>query len=499
MNKAELIAKLKDIEWEDFEVKEAAQGLPKNIWETVSAFSNTAGGWIVLGVGQSKDNYDVTGVKAPEKLESEFLTVLRGEKFNSKLLVSSKKYKIDGRTVLAFYVPLSDKKPVYFNSRKNTFIRTGSGDQRATDEEIDAMYRDAAFGTHSAVPVDGSSEKWLNMLSVERYRDYISRFNPGHSYNNLMTEEFLIKTRVLSKGKTTYSGLLVFGKNDFIQQICPDFRIDLLEIPGTSYSDTEQRYTFRLEEQENIWEYYFALFNRIQQKLDLPFQKINIEGFAVGDYPHLDALREALVNFLMHADYFSTLKPRIRIFIDRIEFLNPGALPKPLKMIMQEDISMPRNPVIAKIFRIAKLAENAGYGFDKMVAGWKPYAKTAPEFEQGLDFTKSIFRLPEKIGKTVGKSSGIDSVITMGDKWGEKWGDKWGDKWGEVATAKRFKIVLAMIRNPRISTTELAKKLGMGNTGVEKHLKALRESGCIRRVGPAKGGHWEILEETFKK
>ena len=52
--KEELLARLNDIEWDDFEVKEASGGLPKSMWETVSAFSNTEGGWIILGVKEKK-------------------------------------------------------------------------------------------------------------------------------------------------------------------------------------------------------------------------------------------------------------------------------------------------------------------------------------------------------------------------------------------------------------------------------------------------------------
>ena len=77
-------------------------------------------------------------------------------------------------------------------------------------------------------------------------------------------------------------------------------------------------------------------------------------------------------------------------------------------------------------------------------------------------------------------------------------GEKWGEKWGEKTTATRLALVQAMRRNPQISTVALAAEVGMASTsGVEKHLKALREAGCIRRVGPAKGGTWEVLQDVL--
>lgn len=96
---------------------------------------------------------------------------------------------------------------------------------------------------------------------------------------------------------------------------------------------------------------------------------------------------------------FSAACPRIRVFDDRIEFFNPGALPKPLEKLLEEDISMPRNQIIAKFFRIVKLAENAGYGFEKMINGWKAYAGSAPEFDQGQDYTKVTFYFQKKKDK----------------------------------------------------------------------------------------------------
>jgi len=83
MNKAELLKRLSDIEWDDFEVKEARSDLPKSIWETVSAFANSSGGWIVLGVSQTGKRFNICGVEKPEKVEQSFTTVLRSRsKFN---------------------------------------------------------------------------------------------------------------------------------------------------------------------------------------------------------------------------------------------------------------------------------------------------------------------------------------------------------------------------------------------------------------------------------
>lgn len=116
MTKEELVAKLHDIEWEDFEVKTAKSELPKNVWESVSAFSNTSGGWIVLGVKQTGKTFEIQGVDNVEKLEQDFLGTLRGEKFNQRLTVTPKLYTTDGKKIIAFYVPEVDLKPVYYNN-----------------------------------------------------------------------------------------------------------------------------------------------------------------------------------------------------------------------------------------------------------------------------------------------------------------------------------------------------------------------------------------------
>ena len=178
MTREELIKKLADLEWEDFEVKSANAELPKDTWEAVSAFCNTSGGWLVFGVKQEGKTFDIQGVSNPEKIEQDFLNTIRGGKFNIFVPTQQTRHVIDGNTILTFYIPASKNKPVYYNSQQNTFIRRGSSDQRATREEVDAMYRDQTFGTKTSEIAVGTSRADINNASLSSYRDYMSRFNP---------------------------------------------------------------------------------------------------------------------------------------------------------------------------------------------------------------------------------------------------------------------------------------------------------------------------------
>jgi ATP-dependent DNA helicase RecG len=475
MNKLDLIAKLADLEWEDFEVKEAKANVPKDSWETVSSFSNTSGGWLVFGVKQIGKSFEIQGIVNPEKIEQDFLNGLRGDRFNVQISTRQEKYNIDDKVLMAFFVPASNKKPVYFNSPRNTFIRRGSADHRATKEEVDSMYRDQTFGTKTSELAPGTTKGDLNTTSLNRYRDYMSRFNRGVSYNRFNDDEFLSKLRIVEDGQCTYGGLLMFGKREIIEKHVPDFWIDLLEVPGISYSDAKTRYTFRLDEYENLWEYYFECFARLKQKVDVTFV-LTAEGFGQELSPGLVAIREALVNMLMHADYFSPAHSRIRTFTDHIEFYNPGGLPKPLEELKGKDISLPRNPIITKLFRMVKLAENAGFGFDKIETNWMDYNKTKPIYDLSFDSTIIKFQLEvsEGIRKEFGKNS-------------ERIQDEFGKD-----VLYTFQLI---VENKYIKTAEIAAQVGKSTRTIEKYIDKLKNAGIILRKGPKLGGYWDINDD----
>ncbi len=384
MTKEELEKRINEIEWDDFEMKTAQNKLPNDVWETVSAFSNTSGGWIVFGVHQHGKKFDVVGCDDPEKIESDFLNTLRnGQKFNVKLTAWGKKYNIEGKIVLAFYVPSSLCKPVYFGSSINTYIRTGSGDRRATDMEAMAMLRDQSFGSRSEQPVEGTSIKDLNPISLETYHNHVLRFNPSFPYVDLPMDQFCEKVGICTaKGELTFGGMLMFGGRDVVQAHVGNFWIDYLEIPGTSYTDAKIRYTYRLQEQDNIWDSYQLIIQRLRNFCDNPYMALP-NGVGPEDESQLYALREGLVNFCAHSDYFSPMHPTIRVYTNRIEFQNPGRFMFPLEEIRTQLHSLPRNPSLIRFFRYAKLGENAGFGIDKMLT-WEKLTGKNVDFKSDL-------------------------------------------------------------------------------------------------------------------
>ena len=406
MTKEELLLKLTDIEWDDFECKAAHDKLPENVWETVSAFSNTSGGWIVFGIQQHGKRFVIQGVNNGEKTESDFLNSLRGgHKFNMRLSAKGQKYNFDGKLVLAFFVPSSLVKPIYFGNPINTYIRTGSGDRRATEAEVMALMRDQAFGSKSEQVVEGTRVADLNASSLETYRNHIRNYNPIFPYKNLPDDQFCEKVGISKGGQLTIGGILMLGQRDVVQRYISNFWIDYLEIPGKSLAEASVRYTYRMPEQDNIWESYQIILQRLQNYVDAPYVA-RPDGVGIEDESQLYALREGLTNCCAHADYFSPMHTTIRVFADRIELQNPGRFMFPLSELRTQIHSMPRNPNLIKFFRYAKLGENAGYGIDKMLR-WEKITMGKVEFASDLVSSTITYRFSNQAsGQVSGQVGG---------------------------------------------------------------------------------------------
>ena len=441
------------------------------MWETVSAFSNGAGGWIVLGVKEKKERnistYEIVGIQKPEKMEQELTSVLRStSKFNVPILARIERLDFNGDAVLAVHIPPSDCKPVYLNNNlSNTYIRVGSGDQRATDIEIGILMREKTFGSKSEMAVPGTSLSDLNFNSIETYRRRLQSFNPELEFNPLGNEEFCERTGISDNGVLTFGGLLTFGKREAIVKHLRHFWIDYREIPGSSYDDAEVRYTYRMPEQENIWEYFQMLIQRLRPFVDNPFMA-GPDGFSPEDNSQLYSLREGLIIMLAHADYFGPMHSSVIIYNDKIEFQNPGQFPIALRGNVKKIRSIPRNPNIIMFFRYARLAENAGYGIGR-IKQWESLTEEKVEIESDIATSTITYFRP-----------------TLGQKIGQKIGQK------ELSTRER--LISLITENPQITRKDLAEKLNVPSSTIQFHIEKLKSEGRIERVGGARGGHWEV-------
>jgi ATP-dependent DNA helicase RecG len=182
-------------------------------------------------------------------------------------------------------------------------------------------------------------------------------------------------------------------------------------------------------------------------------------------YP-LEAVREIITNMVVHRDYRSSSDSIVKIYDNKIEFYNPGRLPETISvedLISNNYKSTPRNKLIADFFKSIGFIEKYGSGIRRVLEYFADAGLPAPEF-------KNI-------------SDGFMVTIYSGDKLGDKLGDK------------QLMILKYIDNNPYISLSQLSRAIKISQTAVENNIKKLKQKGILKRVGPAKGGHWEVIDK----
>ena len=296
------------------EAKKALGGLPKSIWETYSAFANTYGGIILLGVEERADkSLHPVDLPDPDRLIREFWDIVNNPNKTSVNILSARDVfvqEVDGAHIVVIRVPRAERsyKPVYVDGNPLcTYRRNGEGDYRCTREEYQAMVRDASVRTQDMLVLNEMDLGVFHPESVRSYRQRMRLSRPGHVWESLEDEEFLLKLGAVgigSDGKKhpTSAGLLMFG-NEY--DIVREFNAYFLDYQEQYDADT--RWTDRIISSSgdwsgNVYDFYFRIYNRLIQDIKVPFRMDG--GNRVDDTPVHQALREALANCLVNADYY---------------------------------------------------------------------------------------------------------------------------------------------------------------------------------------------------
>ena len=481
----------------EVEFKSAKGGFPQSFWETYSAFANTEGGYIILGIKESGD--ELVPDQMDEATAKKYLKIFWDNAHNrNKISACLPKEsdvhieEIDGSFVLACYIPRAayNIKPVYLttNPQGNTYRRDHEGDYRCSDAEVRRMFADSEIDQH---PQDGrilkkyTVEKDIDPKSLHGYRQNMRLMQLDHPWNDISDLEFLKKIGAYSTDPDTeeegltIAGLLMFGKYDSIIRRLPNYFVDYRE--SLNVNDPATRWTDRIYSdglwEANLYQFYIRVYNKLIQAIPRPFQLKN--GRRVEETPAHVAIREALQNCLIHQDIAGMGGIIIERTDDALTFSNPGLMLISKDQFFKGGKSICRNRTLQSMFMRLGGAEKAGSGADKILKGWKylGYGKPILEEQTRPDYVELKLKLVANKASSKGFS------------------DNFSDNFSGKLSPRQIQVLELLWKDNTLTATQLAEQLSVSRMTINKAIAVLKEVGLIKRVGPDKGGHWEIIQD----
>ena len=487
-------------EMQQLELKE---GFGAEAIESACALANAHGGFIVIGV-------DDKGRLAKKPLRGESLRDYENRIATStepSVAVDAEKVAFDGAEVVVLRVQENPVKPVAVKGR--CYVRKGSVNHQMTPSEIAECHLKSTGGSMDAVFVDGATRDDLDM---ERVREYMKcataagrrEFAPDESPWTVLRKLQLVK----SETEITRAAYLLFAKD-------PQIRFPQAIIHAGAFREQGALILDSCDVAGNIQ-------GQIEQTLAFIKRNIRrtivVSGKAEHDryweYP-TEALREALANAVCHRDYGQGNDIQVKILEDRVVIANPGQLPFELTLEDLADpglVSRPRNRLIAQAFYDMHIIEHYGSGMRRMMRDCDRNGSPHPSMRNGngefrITFPArteaSVAKLgipPEKFGIGISgevaetKPKVAEKVAENTAKVAEKVAETKAKVAGKVGETE-MRIIECVVEAPTISQAAIAERLGMTRQYVGRCMGDLQKRHIIRRIGPSKGGHWELVEE----
>ena len=356
---------------------------------------------------------------------------------------------IDEKPVIKVFVSSGTEKPYYKKqyglSPKGCFIRIGTAAEPMTQEQIDDLY---THRVHNSLKNVVSPRQDLSFAQLRIY--YAEK---GMQLN----DNFLRSLDLLTDdGKLNYVAYLLADEN------------------GNSMKLAKYAGTDRYELISNNEYGYCCLLTATQKVLD----KLDVENKVSSvitstrriDTPQWDrlAIREAVINAIVHNDYIYGAPSKIELFSDHLEITSIGRIPQGLS---REDffngVSLPRNRELMRVFRDVEMVESLGSGMQRIMRKY-----TKDNFEFGDNYVRMIvpYSWVDETEKVTGKVT------------------------GKVTEKTSDKVLRLIAANPSITISRMMTALSMSDSGIRTVLRKLQAQGAVLRVGSDKTGHWEIIE-----
>ncbi len=431
----------------------------RDVVETISAFSNRNGGTIFIGVG---DGCEILGVNNGKSTLEELANQIK-QNTDPVIYPSIRIEVIEGKTIIVVDVKEFEQKPVLAFGR--AFMRVGKSSQKIGHEEIRKLALLASKVYWDGRVCEGAGLEDIDEGKVWRYLERREDIRKVHKPEKLDISTLLLNLSAAKKVNgdiiPTNAGMLLFGKNPqrFVLQsqlraarfagktLTGDF-LDRLDCSGTLWEIVEQAEDFV---RKNIRLFGF--------RTEYSFQRI--DKF---EYP-IKAIREAIINALVHRNYFEPADTRIAIFDDRIEIISPGMFPE--SVTPEKPKHVPVNPLLCQLVYDIGLIEKYGSGIYMINELCEDWGIPKPEYDLSEVETTVIFR-----------SGGKAIVISEIEKLGVELNDRQRDG---------LKIIF---EKGKVTNADYAEKFKISRNTATNDLIELVHKGLIIRAGRGRGSYY---------
>lgn len=521
------------------EVKSGRGGLPSSLWETYSAFANSEGGVIVLGVNEKEHGrLVVEGLPDAYKTIKDFWNMVNNrQKVSSNILTDRMAYvdQVEGKDVIVIHVPRAERtsRPVYVGAdpRTGTYRRNFEGDYHCSLEEVALMMRDSSLVTDDNRLLTGLDVSVFCPETVKAYRNIFRQIRSQHLWNHEDDTMFLRRIGAVREDKDTgrfhptVAGLLMFGYEYEITPVFPNYFLDYQENRSNGmYARWSDRITSQSGDWSgNVFDFILKVMPKLQADLKVPFM---FKGnFRDDDTPLHKTVREATVNMLANADFYGRRGVVVHKSAEGFRFANPGSMRVSLNEALQDSTSDPRNGVMMKMLAMVEYGERAGSGLQGIFKTWQSVYHCAPKLEVtttgGVDRTTLTLEFR-------GRQPDIPAMRRLYGVYDEEYGLPEVHEYSVVQEpdaasmygttvmhvpqteslqagsyeglqdslrgikSNRDKVLRVLSMNSTMTLEEVAQVIGMSRIGVQKIVGTLKQEGILFRKGSNKKGEWIV-------
>ncbi len=341
----------------------------------------------------------------------------------------------------------------------------------------------------------------LDKEGVQIYRHLLSAHKNSHPWLGLNDQDFLTclgcwrHDRETHDEGLTLAGLLMFGHHRPIHDALPNY---FLEYQEQSADNTASRWLDRLVPDGswtgNLLDFYHRVIRKLEVDLKIPFAIRN--NVRRDDTLIHQALREALINCLVHADYSDRASIKVVKSTEGFVFRNPGLMRIPAEIALEGGESDCRNHTLHELFLLIGLGERAGSGVPKIRQGWTEQGNSLRLFDATAPFDQTVMELNwgNPLRETAQETAQETTQETAQKTTQETTQETARNRLEKARLNQKQQEVLDYLRlHPSATRQELSRVIsGISEDGIKYTLKVLQEQRVITRVGPNKTGYWKI-------